>query len=75
MTKDNGKQAAFSVLAFENGFSEHYVPGLTKREWLTGMALGIYGSHSYYYNNNPDKLAENAVNVADAVLRRLNEPA
>lgn len=56
----------------ENGHTEIY-PGLSKREWFAGIALqGLLAWHPAS-GLNLEKIAVDAVNVADVLIEQLNK--
>ena len=57
-----------SVHPVPQGFSK---PGINYREWLIGQALAGFCAHRMAFNVNPSLLAQNAIDVAEAVLNRL----
>lgn len=74
-SEGNGTECAFPVLEAEIGINFH--PGLTKREHFAGLAMQGWLArcanvpHSAYVN--PDDIAENAIEFADALLKKLEE--
>jgi hypothetical protein len=74
-----GKQQAFPSEGYmlTNGMQGVGVPGLTKREWLTGMALAGLSANGEYLNKilrseEPamDRLIQDALALADKMLER-----
>jgi hypothetical protein len=58
--------------AFPSENAEKYLPGMTYRQWLVGMAMqGLLVHVSHVPENHlalhPERLAQRAVEIADAV--------
>jgi hypothetical protein len=74
MTDTTGQEPAFPTGGEYSraGEAEHREPsfgGLTKREWLAGMALVATGGSDSFASSG--LIADRAVRIADAVLERL----
>lgn len=63
-----GAEPAFPVAT---GPSFFHVPGMTYREWLIGMALGISGRS---YDSTAERISH-AMNIADGIIARLEREA
>lgn len=63
------------MIGSHQAFPDESAGGLTKREWLIGMAMaGILANpRTFEERLKPDEVAEGACNEADAVMRRLTK--
>lgn len=51
----------------------HVHPGLTKREYFAAMALQGLCANAMFAEGKPSTLSATAVNVADALIKALNQ--
>lgn len=66
---ENGKKSAFTGIV-----NEAHQPGLTKREYFTGLAMqGWIACQHEGFTGEPDTIAERSVKCADAVLAELEK--
>lgn len=71
----NPNDGAFSKAAFynENTGLEQSQDGLTKREYFAALAMqGLLANN--IYTNVPTTVSTNAIEHADALIAKLNEP-
>ena len=65
-----GNESAFPR---EFGVVDYGVHGLTKREWLAGLAMQGIMANPSFTTNSPEDIAAGAIEQADALIEELNK--